>query len=48
MPRLCDFYLDGKLHLDEMISQRITLDQVNDAMDELEQGELARSIIMFN
>ena len=48
MPRLCAFYLDGKLHLDEMISQRITLDQVNDAMDELEQGELARSIIMFN
>lgn len=48
MPRLCDFYLDGRLHLDEMISQRITLGQVNEAMDELEQGNLARSIIIFD
>ena len=48
MPRLCDFYLDGKLHLDEMISQRIELNQVNEAMDEMEHGELARSIIMFD
>ena len=48
MPRLCDFYLDGKLHLDEMISQRISLDQVNEAMDELERGELARSVITFD
>jgi S-(hydroxymethyl)glutathione dehydrogenase/alcohol dehydrogenase len=48
MPRLCDFYLDGKLHLDEMISNRISLDQVNEAMDELETGKLARSVITFN
>ena len=47
MPRLCEFYLDGKLHLDEMISQRIKLEQVNEAMDEMETGELARSVITF-
>jgi S-(hydroxymethyl)glutathione dehydrogenase/alcohol dehydrogenase len=48
MPRLVDFYMAGKLHLDQMISQRIRLDQVNDALDELKRGELARSVITFD
>ena len=37
MPRLVDFYMTGKLKLDEMISRRIKLDEVNDAFDELKQ-----------
>ncbi|MGB5093650.1 MAG: Zn-dependent alcohol dehydrogenase [Parvibaculum sp.] len=48
MPRLVDFYMAGKLKLDDMISRRIKLEQVNDAFDELKRGELARSIIMFD
>ena len=48
MPRFVDFYMTGKLKLDELISQRIKLEQVNDAMDELRRGELARSVIMFD
>ena len=48
MPRFVDFYMAGKLHLDQMIGQRIKLDQVNDAFDELRRGELARSVIMFD
>jgi S-(hydroxymethyl)glutathione dehydrogenase / alcohol dehydrogenase len=47
MPRLVDFYLQGKLHLDEMISRRITLEQINEGFDALATGELARSVIMF-
>ena len=48
MPRLVDFYLSGKLKLDHMISRRIKLDQVNEALDELKRGETARSVIMFD
>jgi len=48
MPRLVDFYLQGKLHLDDLISRRIGLKDVNDAFKELERGELARSVIVFN
>ena len=48
MPRLVDFYLQGRLHLDDMISRRIGLKDVNDAFKELERGELARSVIVFN
>ncbi|MBO6903875.1 MAG: Zn-dependent alcohol dehydrogenase [Parvibaculum sp.] len=48
MPRFVDFYMNGKLKLDEMISRRIKLEQVNEAFDELKRGELARSVIMFD
>lgn len=48
MPRFVDFYLDGRLHLDDMISGRIGLGDVNDALQALETGEVARNVIMFD
>jgi S-(hydroxymethyl)glutathione dehydrogenase/alcohol dehydrogenase len=48
MPRLVDFYMSGKLKLDEMISRRIKLEDINAAFDELKRGEIARSVIMFD
>lgn len=48
MPRYVDFYLDGRLRLDEMISARIRLDQVNEAFDRLRRGEAARQVIVFD
>ena len=48
MPRLVDMYMSGKLKLDQMVSQRIKLADINDAFDELRRGELARSVIMFD
>jgi len=47
MPRFVDFYLSGKLHLDQMISKHIKLEDVNDALDALKTGEEARHVIMF-
>ncbi|MFC4521443.1 Zn-dependent alcohol dehydrogenase [Cupriavidus pinatubonensis] len=47
MPRLVDFYMAGKLQLDQMISRRLRLEQINEAFDELRRGELARSVIVF-
>ena len=47
MPKYIDFYLDGRLLLDEMISSRIGLDDVNDAFDRLRKGEAARQVIVF-
>ncbi|WP_426031799.1 Zn-dependent alcohol dehydrogenase [Caulobacter sp. DWP3-1-3b2] len=48
MPRLVDAYMAGKLKLDELISRRIELEDVNSAFDELKRGELARSVIVFD
>ena len=48
MPRYIDFYLDGRLHLDEMISSRIPLEGVNDAFDAMRAGSEARQVIVFD
>jgi S-(hydroxymethyl)glutathione dehydrogenase / alcohol dehydrogenase len=48
MPKYIDFYLDGRLRLDEMISSRIMLDDVNVSLDQMRKGELARSVIVFD
>ncbi len=47
MPKYVDFYLDGRLFLDEMITSRIGLDDVNDAFDKMRKGEVARQVIVF-
>ncbi len=48
MPRYVNFYLEGKLKLDDMISRRIKLDRINEAFDEMKRGEVARSVIVFD
>ena len=48
MPRLVDAYMAGKLNLDELISRRIKLAEVNEAFEEMKKGELARSVIVFD
>jgi S-(hydroxymethyl)glutathione dehydrogenase/alcohol dehydrogenase len=48
MPRMVDMYMAGKLKLDDMISRRVKLEQVNDAFAEMKRGEIARSVIVFD
>ena len=48
MPRFVDFYLQGRLHLDDLVSNRIALSDINEGMAALETGEVARSVIMFD
>jgi S-(hydroxymethyl)glutathione dehydrogenase / alcohol dehydrogenase len=46
-PLLARAYLDGKLKLDEIISARIGLEQINDGFAALKRGETVRSVVMF-
>ena len=48
MPKYVDFYLDGRLRLDEMISARLSLDEINDGFDRMRKGEVARQVIVFD
>ena len=48
MPRLIDFYLQGRLHLDEMISGHLKLDKINEGFAALKKGGLARNVIQFD
>ena len=46
-PMLARAYLEGRLMLDELITQRIRLDAINEAFCALREGKVIRSVIMF-
>ena len=48
MPRYVDFYLNGQLLLDEIISARRPLEDINVCFDEMKKGAAARSVIVFD
>jgi S-(hydroxymethyl)glutathione dehydrogenase / alcohol dehydrogenase len=48
MPKYIDFYMQGRLNLDDMISRRGKLEDVNDAFRAMKAGEVARTVLMFN
>ncbi len=46
-PFLADLYLQGKLDLDQMITRTYSLDQINEAYEDMLKGEGARGVIVF-
>ncbi len=48
MPRYIELNLQGRLKLDEMISRRGKLEDVNDAFRAMKAGEVARTVLMFD
>jgi NDMA-dependent alcohol dehydrogenase len=47
MPKLVDMYLAGKLNLDDLVVRSYSLDQINEAYDDMDKGEVGRSVIVF-
>ena len=47
IPRYADLYMQGRLNLDELVSQRLALAQINDGFAAMVRGEVARSVIVF-
>ena len=48
IPRLVELYMQGRLNLDDLVSRRIRLDDINEGFEALKQGEVARSVIVFD
>lgn len=48
MPKLLNLYTEGKLKLDELITKHYRLEQINEAFADMEAGENARGVILFN
>lgn len=46
-PRFIDLYMNKKLKIDELISKKIPLEDVNQAFDDMQAGVVARSVIVF-
>jgi S-(hydroxymethyl)glutathione dehydrogenase/alcohol dehydrogenase len=47
IPLYADLYQQGRLNLDDLVSETITLDEINEGYEKLERGETARSVIVF-
>lgn len=46
-PTLISLYLQGRLPLEKFVSERIGLDQVEDAFHKMHAGEVLRSVVVF-
>jgi S-(hydroxymethyl)glutathione dehydrogenase/alcohol dehydrogenase len=47
-PMLAQAYLDGQLKLDELITSRVKLPDINTAFDGMTRGEVVRSVVVFD
>jgi len=48
IPRLVELYMQGRLNLDDLVSRRIGLDDINEGFEAMKRGEVARSVIVFD
>ena len=47
MPKIVDWYMDGKLNIDSLITHKLRLDQINEGFELMKRGESIRSVVMF-
>jgi Zn-dependent alcohol dehydrogenase len=47
IPKMVDLYKSGALKLDELVSGRYKLDQVNQAIDSVKKGQALRNVLVF-
>ncbi len=47
IPRLVELYQSGRLKLDELVTGRYSLEQINEAIDSAKRGEALRNVIVF-
>jgi S-(hydroxymethyl)glutathione dehydrogenase / alcohol dehydrogenase len=48
IPRYLEFYRQGRLLLDEMVTQRRRLEDINDAFRAMKEGEVARTVLLLD
>ena len=47
VPRIVDWYMDGKIQIDPMITHKLSLDEINKGFDLMHAGESIRSVVVF-
>lgn len=47
-PRIARMYLDGRIELDKLVSQRIALEEINEGFQAMLKGDGARNVIIFD
>lgn len=47
VPKIVDWYMDGKINIDDLITHTMPLDDINRAFDLMHSGESIRSVVVF-
>ena len=47
VPRIVDWYMEGRLNIDDLITHKMPLEQINEAFDLMHEGKSIRSVIEY-
>ena len=47
VPKIVDWYMEGKINIDDLITHTMPLERINDAFDLMHKGESIRSVVTF-
>ena len=47
VPRIVDWYMDGKINIDDLITDIIPLDQINDGFHNMHEGKGIRTVVQY-
>jgi len=47
VPKIVDWYMDGKINIDDLITHKLKLEEINKGFDLMHSGESIRSVVVF-
>ena len=47
VPRIVDWYMDGKINIDDLITHTMPLDDINEGFELMHKGESIRSVVVY-
>jgi len=47
VPKIVDWYMNGKIEIDPMITHVLPLERINEAFDLMHRGESIRSVVVY-
>lgn len=47
VPKIVDWYMDGKINIDDLITHTLSLEQINEGFDLMNRGESIRSVVVY-
>ena len=47
VPRIVDWYMDGRINIDDLITHTMPLERINDAFDLMRRGASIRSVVVY-
>ncbi len=48
VPKIVDWYMDGKINIDDLITHTMPLEKINDAFDLMHRGDSIRSVVLYD